>query len=133
MASAFSLLILLMLLVSCHLHGGKAQPGSLSVARYDLAAAAAGNKIVFAGGRYVVPPSRSMVSPAHQLLDCTTCHPSSYYFFCRGALTVFNTVDIYDVITGQWNSTATGAGILSVARYYLAAAATGNKVIFAGG
>ena len=47
--------------------------------------------------------------------------------------TMWATVDIYDVITGQWNSTATGAGSLSIARYLLAGAATGNKIVFAGG
>ena len=44
-----------------------------------------------------------------------------------------STVDIYDVSTGTWNSTATGAGQLSVARWGLAAAAAGNKIVFAGG
>lgn len=38
-------------------------------------------------------------------------------------------VDIYDVTTGKWNSTAH----LSVPRASLAAAAAGNKIVFAGG
>ena len=42
-------------------------------------------------------------------------------------------MDIYDVITGQWNSIVTGAGSLSVAREFLAGAAAGNKIVFAGG
>lgn len=39
-------------------------------------------------------------------------------------------MDIYDVSTGQWNSTAGG---LSVARCRLAAATYGSIIIFAGG
>lgn len=42
-------------------------------------------------------------------------------------------VDIYDVATGKWSSTGTGAGQLSVARRDLAAAAAGNLIVFAGG
>lgn len=44
-----------------------------------------------------------------------------------------STVDIYDVNSGQWSSTSTGAGSLSAARFDLAAASLGNKIIFAGG
>ncbi len=44
-----------------------------------------------------------------------------------------DTVDIYYVVTGAWTSTATGAGRLSVPRSDLAAASTGNKIVFAGG
>lgn len=40
------------------------------------------------------------------------------------------TVDIYDINTGIWNSTA---GQLSVARTEAAAAGIGNKVVIAGG
>lgn len=81
------------------------QPSTLSVARYSLAAAGAGNKIVFAGGRYFSNPSVNYVA----------------------------IVDVYDVLTGTWNSTSTGVGQLSVARDGLAAASAGNKVVFAGG
>lgn len=42
-------------------------------------------------------------------------------------------VDIYDITTGQFTSTSTGAGRLSEARANLVAAAAGNKIIFAGG
>lgn len=41
---------------------------------------------------------------------------------------VFATVDIYDVNTETWTSS-----VLSTARIYLAAAAVGSKIIFAGG
>lgn len=75
--------------------------GELSMARAYLAAAAAGNLMVFAGGQ----------------------NGSSYVA----------TVDIYDASTSVWRSTSTGAGQLSVARAHHAAAATGNKIIFAGG
>lgn len=37
--------------------------------------------------------------------------------------------DLYDISTGVWSS----AGQLSVARFDLAAAAAGNKIVFAGG
>ena len=53
MPSRFYLRLLLILFVSGQLHCGKAQFGNLSVARYYLAAAATGNKIIFAGGLYV--------------------------------------------------------------------------------
>lgn len=43
------------------------------------------------------------------------------------------TVDIYDVITKTWNSTTTGAGQISLARRYMAAASAGTKMVFAGG
>lgn len=46
---------------------------------------------------------------------------------------VYSTVDIYDVSTGQWTSSGTGAGSLSVARYLLAAAGVDNKIVFGGG
>lgn len=91
--------------------------GSLSVARALLGAAAAGTKIVFAGGLYVIYPTATKLS-AH---------------FSDTIGTTLATVDIYDVTTGIWTSTGTGAGSLSVARYYLAAAAAGTKVVFAGG
>ena len=39
-----------------------------------------------------------------------------------------STVDIYDVLTNTWSTAQ-----LSEARYGLAAAATGNKIVFAGG
>lgn len=45
----------------------------------------------------------------------------------------YNTVDIYDAETGEWNSTSTGAGSLSLARDAIAAASIDTKAIFAGG
>lgn len=44
-----------------------------------------------------------------------------------------DTVDVFDVDNYQWQSTATGAGQLSVARAYMAAASAGTKLLFAGG
>ena len=63
----------------------------------------------------------------------TSLRPSLALFMAFSGLGPVDTVDIYDVSTGQWNSTSTGAGSLGVARYLLAAAATGSKVVFAGG
>lgn len=40
---------------------------------------------------------------------------------------------MYDTSTGIWNSSATGAGQLSVARDSHTAAAAGTKIVFAGG
>lgn len=88
----------------------------LSVARLSLAAASAGNKMVFAGGRYV---RHLFLEDSHHMSRALSGHVA--------------TVDIYDVSTSQWNSTSTGAGQLSVARSDLAAAAAGSKIIFAGG
>lgn len=51
----------------------------------------------------------------------------------RGSSSNAATVDIYDVSTATWNSTALGAGQLSVARYQLCAGAIGNKIVVAGG
>lgn len=46
---------------------------------------------------------------------------------------VLATVDIYNLGTGLWRSTATGIGQLSVARGFLAVAALGSQILFAGG
>lgn len=46
---------------------------------------------------------------------------------------MYSTVDVYNVVTKQWNSTAGGVGQLSVPRSSLAAAASHTKIIFAGG
>lgn len=46
---------------------------------------------------------------------------------------VLATVDIYDVTTGVWSSTATGAGSLSDARELLVGAGANNVIVFAGG
>ena len=90
--------------------------GSLSVGRASLAAAAAGTKVIFAGGTYVF-----LLSAAG----------SSHFRHSNGA--ELNIVDIYDVTTAVWRSTATDAGSLSIARQALAAAGAGLKAIFAGG
>lgn len=46
---------------------------------------------------------------------------------------LFDTVDIYDIVTGLWNSTALGAGSLSIARGSLAGAGAASKIVFGGG
>lgn len=97
----FLLLVFLLQLIDF----SAAQFARLSQARAALAAAGANNKIVFAGGL---------------IID-------------GGAFTQSTVVDIYDSSTGTWNSTSTGAGELSVARAYFAAAAAGNLLVFAGG
>ena len=109
---------LLLIIISLLLLSARSQSaGSLSVARGDLAAASAGTKVVFAGGRCA---------------SLSSCSPSQAYR-SSGPGIMSPTVDIYDSNTGLWNSTATGAGSLSVARYWLAAASAGTKVVFAGG
>jgi len=75
----------------------------LKDARTGIAAAVAGNKVLFAGGYYLTDPKNW--SPI-----------------------MLNTVDIYDPLANTW-STAT----LSEARADMTAATIGNKVLFAGG
>ena len=73
---------------------------NLSVARWELAATSVGPKALFAGGR-----------------DFTSDPP-----------TLFNVVDIYDLVTDSWTMAN-----LSVARYDLVATSLGTKAFFAGG
>lgn len=75
--------------------------GKLSKARTNIAAGAAGNKIVFAGGWYWDITYNTLAS---------------------------NSVDIYDVTTGLWSKTT-----LSAKRDNIAVAVAGDKIIFAGG
>jgi len=78
---------------------------ALSIGRKGMAAVAWGNKIFFAGG---------MIE---------TAAPSG-----PSQRTTSDKIDIYDVQTGKWSSAK-----LSHPSVYLAAAAAGSKVIFAGG
>jgi len=78
--------------------------GTLSKARAGMAVAAAGNKIVFAGG---------------QSNGCTGSWCEDW-----GS----SRVDIYDVSTNTWSTAE-----LSAHRYGIAAIAVGNKIFFAGG
>jgi hypothetical protein len=79
---------------------------ALTAGRYEMAAASLGNKAFFAGG----------LSLRHDQVSLTDVQ------------TFYDAVDIYDAATGQWTSAA-----LSQPRAYLAAAAAGSKVVFAGG
>ena len=124
----------------------------LSVARYNLAAAAAGNKILFAGGdtgnsSAVV----DMYDVSTNTWTSTSTNPNLKLSFARPNLAAAATgnkilfaggdylggvdvVDMYDVSTDTWTSKSTNSNFkLSVGRYNLAAAAAGNKIFFAGG
>jgi hypothetical protein len=68
-----------------------------------MAAAVAGNKVMFAGGYYTTDPG-------------------------TGQQRTFNRVDIYDVSANAWSTDT-----LSVARQGMVAATVGDKVLFAGG
>lgn len=59
----------------------------------------------------------------------------SKFFFGGGSngSMYLSSVEVYDESTGTWNTTATGAGSLSIARSDLAAGAAGTKLIFGGG
>jgi hypothetical protein len=77
--------------------------GTLSYARRGMSVASAGNKILFAGG-YVFGGGVG----------------SSYDGFSR--------VDIYDIVTHNWSTAE-----LSIARFKMGVAVSGNKIFFAGG
>ena len=79
---------------------------ALSAGRHYMAASSLGNKAFFAGG-------------------ISLYYNNSNF---QDQQTFYNNVDIYDAVTGQWSTAA-----LSQPRAYLAAAAAGNKVLFAGG
>ena len=121
--------------------------GTLSQARYEMAVASAGNKILFAGGRLLSNPL--VRSSRVDIYDTTTqswstaelsvarCVISAIgagnkIFFGGGeggdGAHPVNTVDIYDVATNTWSVAA-----LSEPGNSIATAAAGNKVFFAGG
>lgn len=118
----------------------------LSEARTHLAATAAGNKILFAGGDLtgvlttfsktvdIYDVSTNTWTTA-QLSEARTnlvaAAAGNKIVFAGGANSSFSyskTVDIYDVSTNQWTTAQ-----LSEAKGYLAAAAAGDKIVFAGG
>ena len=78
--------------------------GTLSIARAGIASAAAGNKILFAGG----------------FTTCGTIGSPICNWFSR--------VDIYDMDTQTWSTAE-----LSQARIHMGVATLGNKIFFAGG
>lgn len=93
----------------------------LSKPRGELAAAGAGTKMVFAGGLYV-----------HCLFPVLSC--SSGFSGGPEPYIAVTTVDIYDIVTGVWTSSISGAGSLSAARADLSGITLGARlVIFAGG
>ena len=121
----------------------------LSQGRGSLAAAAAGNKILFAGGAiynatydvsdrvdiYDVPSgtwTTAQLSEARNGLAGAAAGNKILFAGGYGHNGSFssgsNTVDIYDVPSGTWTTAQ-----LSEARGSLAGAAAGNKILFAGG
>ncbi len=120
--------------------------GSLSDAGIQLASAATGNKIFFAGGQRTLTGYSSRVDiydissntwataelSSGNRLGMATATVGTKILFAGGmeldnGLTT-SRVDIYDASTNSWSTTA-----LSKARSFLAAATVGSKVFFAGG
>jgi hypothetical protein len=131
--------------------------GNLSIARSEVVTAAAGNKILFAGG-YVfdnsilngindIPQTRvdiydkvsqtwSTAELSQARFGMAVAVLGNKIFFAGGFY--FNSVntieysslriDIYDAATNTWSTAE-----LSKGRYSIAAVAAGNKVVFAGG
>lgn len=120
--------------------------GTLSDAGIQLAAAATGNKLFFAGGRrtltsyssrvdiYDIPSNTwatAELSSADRVGMATATVGTKVFF--AGGMELDNgrttsRVDIYDASTNSWSTAE-----LSKARSYLAAATVGSKVFFAGG
>lgn len=122
------------------------QIGTLSQPRMPYVAAA-GNKIVFAGGPYLSESGYYNNSAAVDIYDVNskswstavlskeregiaTISCGSKIFFAGGGFWewAFSNIDIYDVSSDTWTRAD-----LSIPRSYLAAATVGNKVFFAGG
>jgi hypothetical protein len=116
--------------------------GNLSIARYGMATATAGNKIFFAGGS-----SASGLSSRVDIYDLTTqiwstselslprtdvtavtCANKIFFGGGSSASGASSRVDIYDITTQSWSTAE-----LSEPRTFIVAATTGNKVFFAGG
>ena len=115
---------------------------TLSQARYVLAAAAAGNDVLFAGGYasgfttsnvvniYSTSTGSWSTATLSQPRGSLAAAAAGNEVFFAGGYTIApsNVVNIFNTSTGSW-STAT----LSQPRYNMAAAAAGNDVVFAGG
>ncbi len=117
---------------------------ALSVARHSLAGAAAGNKIIFAGGVntngiyfktvdiYDVTTGTWTLDSLSQARSNCVAASAGNKIYIAGGLTVGNltskVVDIYDVVTQTWTVDS-----LLLERADLGAASVGNFVIFAGG
>src|SRR4051812_43406491 len=122
MPEAQSMMIILLLLVWATTNVCRGQQATLSQplseSRFNLAAAGAGNKILFGGGSYVL--FLSFFAPL--LLNFCLSN------YCSSATGFSSVVDIYDTTTNTWSITA-----LSQAREYPAAAGAGTKILFGGG
>lgn len=125
--------------------------GKLSVARVDMAVAAVGNLIMFAGGHAGpgIPetwgsPQIDIYNLASQTWSSAKLSVGRYGIAAIGAgnkiflaggqngdgafNSIYSTVDIYDIDKNSWSSQK-----LSEARGFLTAATIGDKVFFAGG
>ncbi|HMC84287.1 MAG TPA: kelch repeat-containing protein [Chitinophagaceae bacterium] len=115
----------------------------LSEARNFIVAAAAGNKILFAGGlgsAYALSKTvdiydvvtntwtTAQLSEERYLLAAGAAGNKILFAGGTGANNATKTVDIYDVASNTWSTTQ-----LSEARFSLAGGGTGDKVLFAGG
>jgi kelch-like protein 20 len=113
----------------------------LSITRGAITVAAAGNKILYAGGDFNgIPSARvdiydaaanswSTANLSMARSGMTTAVAGNKAFFAGWDYFGFtNRVDIYDASTNLWSTTA-----LSEARNGMSAIAAGNKVFFAGG
>jgi PKD domain/Kelch motif/Galactose oxidase, central domain len=125
--------------------------GTLSKSRTQIAVAAAGTKILFAGGRWTPDCPDCWGSSRVDIYDTVThqwstaelsqgrwgiatASTGNKIFFAGGEFgdgafnSIFSNVDIYDAATNTWSVAS-----LSEPRSYIASAAVGNKVFFAGG
>jgi hypothetical protein len=119
--------------------------GSLSEPRIPYVAAA-GNKVVFAGGvryvnsNYVISLAvdiyntntgkwtQGQLSEAREGICAVSCGEKIFFAGGNMYFLASDIVDIYDAVSGEWT-----VAHLSEPRAYMAAAAVGNKVFFAGG
>lgn len=119
---------------------------SSSNIRYNMAAAGAGDKIVFGGGGDngaggyssdavdiydLITNTWSTAKLSERRYSLAAAAAGNKILFAGGnidAVKVSDRVDIYDVSTNTWTTAK-----LSQARTKIAAAAAGNKIIFAGG
>ena len=125
--------------------------GTLSLPRYGMAVATAGNKILFAGGKSTVSgvstfystvdiydvtnQNWSIATLSEARTDIAVTTAGSKIFFAggrswnpSGQFRYYSTVDIYDAVSNTWS-----VSTLSETRSAIAAATIGNKVFFAGG
>jgi len=122
--------------------------GTLSVPRQFIAIAAAGNKIIFAGGQtangsvstvdiYNVTTNIWTTASLSQPKAYATAISNGNKIFIAGGenedlimgTQFYSTIDIYDVSTNTWSS----AFNLSIPKTEIAGAAIGDKIFFAGG